>query len=928
MNPSTYQEIKDLFDNYIDMYSSRNDHLTDLFSSDFSGFAGGGNTLVKDREEWIAVTRQDFAQVKEKIDIQILDLAIQSLAENVAVATSFFTIKLPMQDEYFSRETARLVLIFHKELDHWKIAHSSISIPYGLVREGEIYPVKSVEDRNRLLEKIIAEKSSELEKIHLALKESEKLYRSIIKASPENITITDMEGRILLVSPAGVEMFGIKDPDEYLGHTLTDFLIPEDRERSLSRMAERMRGASIGISEYKALRADGSTFDIEVNSDFIRDDDGRPTRMVVVIRDITERKRTEKTLRENEERFRLLTNNVPDVIYSLDGEGNVVTINSMAIERYGYTEEESKGNPFMGFIHPEDRDIVVGSLIKAIQDQRKQTKGLQFRIVAKDGTIHWCELNSNARFDDDHRYLGEDGVLRDITDRKVTEQALRESENRYRTLAEASPDSIYVIGLDDRVLYVNTIGAKQFGRSPGSIIGGKRSELFPKTIAEQQQVSIQKVLTTGLSVSNEMPIQFGDRQAWLSNWLVPMRDGNGEIVAVMGIGRDITESKKSEQALRQAQKLESIGTLAGGIAHDFNNLMNAVLGQSALALQKLSKENPAAANIQKAIKASERVADLTKQLLAYSGRGKFVIDEIDLNMLVKENVQILGVSIPKTAKLLYELASPSLKFRGDISQIQQVIMNLIINAGEAMDPNPGTIIVRTGMIEIEQQNNEYSKYTTAPLAPGSYVMLQVKDSGCGISEETLTRIFDPFFTTKFTGRGLGLAAVLGIIKGHKGGLRIESEVGKGTLFEIIFPLVAASQTNEVPEKKVVSVDGSGITILAIDDEAAVIELLEDVLCEINFTLISALDPLEGIEIYRRDHQKISLVVLDYSMPNMDGKATFEELLKINKDVKVLLCSGYSEEETLSVFGADRPTGYFQKPYKPDAFVQKVAEIIL
>jgi signal transduction histidine kinase/CheY-like chemotaxis protein len=398
--------------------------------------------------------------------------------------------------------------------------------------------------------------------------------------------------------------------------------------------------------------------------------------------------------------------------------------------------------------------------------------------------------------------------------------------------------------------------------------------------------------------------------------------------AKLVFANDITDRKNSEQALRQAQKLESIGTLAGGIAHDFNNLMNAVLGQSALALNKLPKESPAVDHISKAIKASERVADLTKQLLAYSGRGKFVIDEIDLNKLVKENVAMLEVSIPKTTQLQFELGSPSPHIIGDIGQIQQVIMNLIINAGEAMGSNPGYITVQTNRIVLSENTSEYSKYTGSSIAAGNYAMLQIKDNGSGISEKTLMSIFDPFFTTKFTGRGLGLAAVLGIIKGHKGGLRIESEVGKGTMFEIVWPLVEPSKIFNSAEKKAIIVNGEGKTVLVIDDEASVIELLDDVLTDFNFNVIGAVDPLKGIELYRQHHQNISLVILDYSMPHMDGKDAFEKLIQINKNIKVILCSGYTEEETMSVFGIDRPTGFFHKPYDTEELVRRVGEIVL
>lgn len=402
----------------------------------------------------------------------------------------------------------------------------------------------------------------------------------------------------------------------------------------------------------------------------------------------------------------------------------------------------------------------------------------------------------------------------------------------------------------------------------------------------------------------------------------------GEPLSMSGICIDITNRKLSEEAMLNAQKLESIGTLAGGIAHDFNNLMNSVLGQSYLALRKLPRENPAVSNIQKAITASERVADLTKQLLAYSGRGKFFIEEIDLNTLVQENVHMLELSIAKTTELNVQLCSPPPRIVCDKSQLQQILMNLIMNGNEAVTPNPGAITVRTEVISVDHESSEYSKYTSEPLPPGRYALLQVSDTGCGMSQETLSKIFDPFFSTKFTGRGLGLAAVLGIVKGHHGGLRISSEEGKGTRFEIVFPLADQTKSAIIPERKEIpTLRGEVRTLLIIDDEPSVIELLEDTFPESEYTLLKALDPLKGIELYRREHHRISLVILDYSMPKMNGKAAFEELLAIDRDVKVILCSGYSEEETMSLFTASRPEGFFQKPYDTQALLRRVNEII-
>lgn len=310
MDPTDRQVIQQLLDDYLRMYAGRDDRLTASFSEDFSGFTGGGDFLVKDRQAWVDVTRQDFAQVRDAIRIELKDLALQSLSETVAVATSFFTIHLPIQDQVLSRETARLVLIFRKEPAGWRICHSSISIPYHLVREGEVYPLQELEGRTQALEQAVAERTAQLSEANAVLarevaghrqteerlRESEALYRSILDASPDDVTIADLEGRVLMVSPAAVRMFGFDHEREGLGMRVTDFLVPEDRARAMSRVALLFQGVASGPSEYRGLRRDGSTFDIEVHSALIRDAEGRPTKLVVVARDITARKQTEAAL--------------------------------------------------------------------------------------------------------------------------------------------------------------------------------------------------------------------------------------------------------------------------------------------------------------------------------------------------------------------------------------------------------------------------------------------------------------------------------------------------------------------------------------------------------------------------------------------------------------------------------------------------------
>jgi CheY-like chemotaxis protein len=330
--------------------------------------------------------------------------------------------------------------------------------------------------------------------------------------------------------------------------------------------------------------------------------------------------------------------------------------------------------------------------------------------------------------------------------------------------------------------------------------------------------------------------------------------------------------------------------------------------------------------VAKSIRATERAADLTRQLLAYSGKGRFILEDIDLNRLVKENVQMLELSVPRTVTLQYELGPIPPVIRGDASQIQQVIMNLIINAGEAIGSNPGRVTVHTNRIQLTNGDNEFWKYTNQPLSPGEYAHLQIDDTGCGISTESLARIFDPFFTTKFSGRGLGLAAVLGIIRGHKGGIRITTAEGKGARFDVVFPLVGScAKTGDQETKQSAIVEGEGKTILVIDDQPFVLELVTDIFTEAGFTVMGALNPMEGIELYRKHRKKIEMVLLDYSMPGMDGKAVFEELRKIDMDVKVLLTSGYAEEKISPLFDDVRPAGFIQKPYKPGILLDRVME---
>ncbi|MDP3191985.1 PAS domain-containing sensor histidine kinase [Rhodoferax sp.] len=527
--------------------------------------------------------------------------------------------------------------------------------------------------------------------------------------------------------------------------------------------------------------------------------------------------------------------------------------------------------------------------------------------------------------DTEDRYHGRYYIFDDVTKRKQTEDKL----TQLSIAVEQSPVAIVITDIEANIEYVNQKFLDVTGYNRSEVIGRNQRFLQSGLTPREVYTELWHKITNGYEWQGELHNKKKNGELYCAaTKILPIVNSRQVTTYYLSVNEDVTDRKKAEESLRHSQKLESIGTLAGGIAHDFNNLLNAIMGQSSIALRKIPKNSPAALNIDKVMRATERAADLTSQLLAYSGKGKLYTQEIDLNNLVQENVDLFQVSVSKAVQLRYELAPSAPHIVGDLGQIQQVVMNLIINASDAMELKPGAILVRTEIVHLFEDDQNYLQFTHAPLAPGDYALLRVIDAGVGMSEKTLEKIFDPFFTTKFTGRGLGLAAVLGIIKGHRGGLRIVSREGQGTEFDIVFPLVAVPNVSGQLQKKVKSdFSGETRTLLLIDDEPIILDLLEEIFTELEFRVVKILDPVEGIAFYRQHHQAVAMVILDYSMPKMNGREVFKSLLQINKDVKVLLCSGYAEDAT--TFSSDdlQLCGFLQKPYEPHAMLDMVEKIL-
>jgi PAS domain S-box-containing protein len=397
--------------------------------------------------------------------------------------------------------------------------------------------------------------------------------------------------------------------------------------------------------------------------------------------------------------------------------------------------------------------------------------------------------------------------------------------------------------------------------------------------------------------------------------------GQRRAARMIGFHRDITDSKRAEALLREAQKLESLGLLAGGVAHDFNNLLVGVIGNASLAREMLSPDHPAAELLDRVIKTGQQAAHLTRQMLAYSGKGKFLVEALNLSALIPEMAGLVRTSIAKKIALHLDLDEPLPFIQADRGQIQQVFMNLVLNAAEAIGSHDGLITIKTGVRDVDERFIRLHAEAAA-LLPGKYVCLEVRDTGCGMDDATKARVFDPFFSTKFTGRGLGLAAVAGIMRGHRGAIVVSSAPGKGSCFTVLFAAAQGPAEERPVAAHQTALQGSGV-VLVVDDEEFVREMVKRALVRSGYTVLLAESGSAAIDLLKRHAGDIALVVLDLSMPHMNGEEALPELRKIRPEVKVLVSSGYSESETMALFKGQRVSGFIQKPYTGAGLAEKV-----
>lgn len=613
-------------------------------------------------------------------------------------------------------------------------------------------------------------------------------------------------------------------------------------------------------------------------------------------------------------------------ISEADSRPRTVYASPSVEDALGFTAEEIVQGDCV-HIHPGDeRQLVEGAITLA-------TEGRPFRCVIRmlDKARRWrfVEISSQASYVSEEGRYRSMSLNRDITELVEAQRDVRESEERYRVISEMGRDLISESGLDGRPSYLSPQVEALFGYTLEEML-----EMPPYALIHPDDVPGFRALNTRDFELNEV-IDFGRYRAttrdgvelWLESKGVRYRSSAGQL-RQLTVTHNVTEvleeearRRELEELLVAGQKLESLGVMAGGIAHDFNNLLTPILGEASLGLEDLPEDSPVRLRLEKIRSAAERAAALTQQMLSYAGKGPLQLERLDLSEQVHEMGRLFESAVSGKTVLAFDLPKGLPSVEADASQVSQVVINLISNASESLPDGAGTIHVRTGVVHLPAA--PHAALFAENLEAGLHVYLEVADTGAGMDGATQKRIFDPFYTTKFTGRGLGLAAVAGIVRGHHGAVELESEPGQGTIFRVLFPAIDARTPARVQAPADEGAWRSSDTVLVIDDDASVRELAADILARVGLQVMAAADGREGIELYRRERERIGLVLLDRTMPAISGFDVYREIRAMNPDARVILVSGYSEERAAAELRDSGLGGFLQKPFLPESLIEVV-----
>jgi two-component system cell cycle sensor histidine kinase/response regulator CckA len=800
-------------------------------------------------------------------------------------------------------------------------AHASLSTAIQAMDGAAFSYFTKPVDMDQLLATV--EKAREKQELVRALRDSEERYRFVTEHTLDAIFLVDLEGRYTFGNTRLEELTGYR-LEELIGQSVFMVLTPEGAQTMSARRDAVRAGGNLGFFyETEIVRKDGTRIWAEISSTSVMEN-GQLIARLGVARDITERKRNEIALRESEERFRTIFEQAGVGIAVVAADGRWLRVNQRLCEMVGYSAEELQVLRYQDLTHPDDLDTSLRRRRTMLEGEAR-AYSFEKRYIHKNGSIVWINLTTSVMRSAPADPSVSISVIEDISQGKAAEAALRESEERFRATFEQAAVGITIVAGDGRFLSVNQRLSDMVGYSPREL-----ANLRFQDITHPDDLELNLALRRPM-VANDAPAYAMEKRyihkdgsiVWVHVTASQARDVAGQTGYSIGIIQDITARKQLEEELRHAQRMEGVGQLAGGIAHDFNNLLTVIRARSELAAARLQDADPLRRDLQLIQKTADRAAALTRQLLAFSRKQVLQPKVVALDELITGATDLLKRLIGEHIDLTFEPGADVGRVRVDPGQLEQVIVNLAVNARDVM-PEGGLLTLETANVELDAA---YAARHVDVVA-GSYVMLAVSDTGMGMSHEIQARIFEPFFTTKGPGKGtgLGLSTVYGIVKQSGGHIRVDSEPGAGTTFKVYLP-----RTDAVPEASAARTSDAlphgTETVLLVEDEAEVRGVTKEVLEGFGYTVLEAAQASDAMLIARRHVGMIDLLLTDVVMPRMSGRALAEAVAAERPETKILFMSGYTDDAIILHRVMEPGMHFLEKPFSPAAVARKVREVL-
>jgi len=775
----------------------------------------------------------------------------------------------------------------------------------------------------------------ELENEVLELKQAEEALRlshanlsALLENTSDYILLSDRDGLLLMFNSAyagiikeafDVDMKPGLNPHKLLPDKESVAFWDASHRRVLS--GEKFR------AEYKHKFDDENVRDFEVSFHPVIED-GEVRGFSEVIRDISKRKRMEEALRESEEKYRTLLDRIEEAYFEVDIAGNFTFFNDSLSKSLGYSDDELMGTNNRDYMSP-DSSKKIYELFNQIYNTGNPIKKVVYEIIRKDGSRGFHELSASLMKDQAGQAIGFRGIAHDITERKQAEEALRESEAYFREITENASDMILILDNNGTITYASSSVERFMGYSPEEMIGKSTLDfIHPEDIQRAMLDFGASIRMEETAIPNSFRVLHKDGSECVFEGLGKNLLHHPTVSGFIMNIRDITESRRLQAQLQEAQKMEAIATLAGGVAHLFNNALSSITGHTGL-LEMEYPEDEKIMDYAKAMKQSAyRMAHLTSQLLAYARGGKYNPQTMSLSNFVEGALPIIRHILDPDIRLETDLPQDVMNVKVDRTQMQMVLSALMTNSNEAINP-PGRIRISTRNIEVDQG---FIKDHPG-LKPGPYVCLSIEDDGKGMDEETKERIFEPFFTTHFIGRGLGMPAAYGIVTNHDGAITVDSEPGKGATVFIYLPALEAREAVEAKmEERIFSASaidlptGEG-TVLLIEDEETLVKLFKQILERLGYRVLEAMTGEEAVELAKTFDGQIDLALLDIKLPDMDGGRVYPLIMEARPDLKVIVCSGYSIDGPAQAILDAGAEGFIQKPFSIAPFAEKLKEVL-